>query len=195
MTPSFEVREPTCGERPAGTGTGNGGQSRAITVVGRENPVKGLPPRRMWADSEEASHPHSLESSKLDLGVQKAQTAKPGRTSPGFGSRCQGSTTSPHGFPCKGTNTLDDRARWGGKTTLVPELAENLAVNEKSSALKGTRPCAKLVGNSTHRGKKGLPILLHSLRRAEQVKTQHPDGRAVVVYRETRLLDPRWCDQ
>ena len=176
MAPSLIIRAPTCRERPASTGTRNSSQSRAITVVSRKNPVKGLPPWRVWTSSKKTSHPHGLESSELDFGVQKAHAPEPGRALSGRNSRGQGSAAIPNGRPCKSTNTLDDSTRRGGQAALIPEFAEDLAIHKKSAALKRTRPCAELVGCSTHRGKKGLPILLHSFRGAEQVKTQNPDG-------------------
>jgi hypothetical protein len=88
-----------------------------------------------------------LERVELDLGVQKTHATKVSGTPTHIDARLQGSPTCPNGLPGKGPNGLDLSAGRRGESTLIPKLAEDLAVDKKSPALKSTRPCAKFVGS------------------------------------------------
>src|SRR5688572_1442563 len=116
--------------------------------MGRQNPVEGLPPRWVRVGGEETSHPHGLEGGNLIRGINKTDTAEPGRSPTHVLSWFKGRLSGPHRLPGQIGNSPESGGGRGRQTTLVPEQAKNLAVDEEGAALKSTRPVTKLEGGN-----------------------------------------------
>ena len=147
----------------------------------------------MRGSREEADHPHGLKGSQLNLGVQKTDTSEPRGALAHFVTGFQGSAASPNSLPRHRTNVRQHGGRRRRQTALVPEFAENHAVDQESTAFEGTRPGAELVGDCLHIVEQGLPVLRHPLGGAKQVIAEDGDRQRVVVNNKASGLNLLGC--
>jgi hypothetical protein len=163
LFPSVKIRLPTGWKLNVATTPVTNDQGETATVVLRQDPVEGLPPWRVGCSGEKTSHPHSLEGSNLGFRIQETNPTEPGRTPPNIHARFQVWLAGPHRLPREPIDGIQRRASGHGQTSLIPELAENLAVNKEGTALEGTRPVTKGDGDCAHPFNQGRPILQNPL--------------------------------
>jgi hypothetical protein len=136
----------------------------------------------------------SLESRDLKGNVEKARATEVAWAQPDvIHCRLETSLAIPYRFPRQGFKVPELNRRGAGKAGLVPQFAEDHAVDEKHTALERARTGSKGQGDGAHRIKKRGPVFLNPRRRPDQIKAKDPKRLLVVVDWHTRSHDPLWC--